>query len=179
MRFLRNLYPHREKAIDKTKILLYDSPKQRLKGADDTDAENKVKNFCIAWQTLGMIYEDYARKSGVSYNSLYILSAISQSESCTQKQICERTLLPKQTVNNIVTAFYRSGYIGFCELPENRRVKIIHLTDKGRAYADELLPRIHASNLKAMETLTEEQQNTLIHLTNQYVAAFRREMLGD
>lgn len=141
--------------------------------------EEKVKDFCAAWQTLGIIYEDYARKAGISYNSLYILSAIFQTENCTQKQICERTLLPKQTVNNVVTAFYKSGYIGFCELPENRRIKIIHLTEKGRQYADELLPKIHVSNLKAMETLTEEQQNMLIQLTNQYAAAFRKEMLGN
>lgn len=38
--------------------------------------EEKVKDFCSAWQTLSTIYEDYARKSVVSYNSLYILSAI-------------------------------------------------------------------------------------------------------
>lgn len=143
------------------------------------ETEDKVKQFCTAWQTLEIIYEDYARKSGVSYNSLYILSAISQTENCTQKQICERTLLPKQTVNNVVTAFYKKGYIGFCELPENRRIKIIHLTEKGREYADKLLPKIHTSNLKAMEALTKEQQDTLLHLIDQYVAAFRREMLGD
>lgn len=141
--------------------------------------EDKVKDFCSAWQTLGIIYEDYARKSGVSYNSLYILSAIYQIENCTQKQICEKTLLPKQTVNNVITAFYKSGYIALCELPENRRIKVIHLTETGRQYAEELLPPIYKANRSAMETLTEEQQDTLIRLIDQYAAAFRKEMLGD
>lgn len=141
--------------------------------------EEKIKEFCDAWQTLGIIYEDYARKAGVSYNSLYILSAIQQSENCTQKQICETTLLPKQTVNNVVTSFYKSGYIGLCELPENRRIKVIHLTESGKKYADELLPKIYRSNVQAMETLTKEQQETLIQLMNEYVRAFRKEMLGD
>ena len=141
--------------------------------------EDNIKDFCSAWQTLSMIYEDYARRSGVSYNSLSILSAIYQSENCTQKQICEKTLLPKQTVNNVITSFYKCGYIALCELPENRRIKVIHLTEKGRQYAEELLPQIYQANHAAMNMLSEEEQDLLIRLINKYTAAFRHEMLGD
>lgn len=144
-----------------------------------SSTEEKVKAFCSAWQSLDIIYEDYARKAGVSCNSLYILVAINQDESCTQKQICEKTLLPKQTVNNVITAFYKSGYIDLCELPENRRIKIIHLTDKGREYSDALIPRIHKADILAMNTLSVKEQDTLIELINKYASAFRHEMLGD
>ena len=75
------------------------------------DIESKTRIFCNAWQSIGVIYEDYARKSGISYNGLYILNAILYTENCTQKQICEKTLLPKQTVNNVITVFFKSGYI--------------------------------------------------------------------
>lgn len=141
------------------------------------NTKTKVKDFCNAWQSLSIIYEDYARKAGVSYNSLYILSAISQSDSCTQKQICEKTLLPKQTVNNVIASFYKKGYIGLCELPENRRIKVIHLTDKGREYADTLIPKIHQANVKAMNTLTKEEQDMMIRFVNRYAEAFKQEML--
>ena len=143
----------------------------------ETDA--KVRAFCNAWQSLSVIYEDYARKAGVSYNSLYILDAIQQTENCTQKFICEKTLLPKQTVNNVVTAFYKSGYVELLELPENRRIKTIHLTQAGEQYANALIPHIYEADRKAMEALTEEQQDTLIRLMDTFVAAFRREMLGE
>lgn len=139
--------------------------------------EEKTKAFCNAWQSLSMIYEDYARKSGISYNALYILNAVQQIENCTQKQICERTLLPKQTVNNVITGFFKSGYIELLELPENRRIKTIHLTEKGREYANTLIPHIHQADRLAMETLTEEQQDMLLHLIERYVSAFRHEML--
>lgn len=141
--------------------------------------ESKSKAFCSSWQSLSTIYEDYARKSGVSYNSLYILNAIMYTENCTQKQICEKTLLPKQTVNNVVTAFFKSGYIELREFPENRRIKTIHLTEKGRDYADTLIPHIHEADCKAMSVLSEEQQDTLLELMTIYVAAFRKEMLGE
>lgn len=141
--------------------------------------EDKTRAFCNAWQSLSTIYEDYARKVGISYNSLYILNAIQQIENCTQKQICEKTLLPKQTVNNVVTAFYKSGYIELREFPENRRIKTIHLTEKGAQYADTLIPHIHQADKLAMESLTEEQQDMLLHLMDRYVSVFRREMLGE
>ncbi len=143
------------------------------------DIDFKTKAFCNAWQSLDIIYEDYARKVGISYNSLYILNAILQTENCTQKLICERTLLPKQTVNNVVTGFYKDGYVELREFPENRRIKTIHLTKQGRAYADSVIPHIHRAEQIAMETLTEEQQDTLLRLMDVYVSAFRKEMLGE
>ena len=141
--------------------------------------EEKTRAFCNAWQSISIIYEDYARKLGISYNSLYILNAIQQIEDCTQKQICEKTLLPKQTVNNVVTAFYKNGYVELQEYPENRRIKTIHLTEKGEQYADKLIPHIHQADKVAMESLTEEQQDTLLSLMDTYVTAFRKEMLGE
>lgn len=143
------------------------------------DIDFKTKAFCNAWQSLDVIYEDYARKVGISYNSLYILNAILQTENCTQKLICERTLLPKQTVNNVVTGFYKDGYVELREFPENRRIKTIHLTKQGRAYADSVIPHIHQAEQIAMETLTEEQQDTLLRLMDVYVSVFRKEMLGE
>lgn len=141
--------------------------------------EEKTRAFCNAWQSINIIYEDYARKAGISYNSLYILNAIQQTRDCTQKQICEKTLLPKQTVNNVVTAFYKRGYIELREFPENRRVKTIHLTPEGEQYAAALIPHIHQADKLAMGALTGEQQDTLLSLMDIYVSAFRKEMLGE
>ena len=143
------------------------------------DIESKTRIFCYAWQSISVLYEDYARKSGISYNSLYILNAILYTENCTQKQICEKTLLPKQTVNNVITSFFKSGYIELREFPENRRVKTIHLTEKGMQYAQTLIPHIHEADCKAMEALSEEQQDMLLKLMDTYVSTFRKEMLGE
>lgn len=31
------------------------------------DTDEKVRAFCDAWQSLSVIYGDYARRSGISY----------------------------------------------------------------------------------------------------------------
>ena len=143
------------------------------------ELEEKIRTFCSAWQSMNRIYEDYARKVGISYNSLCILNAIRQIENCTQKFICEKTLLPKQTVNNVVSSFYRSGYVELRELSENRRIKTIHLTPKGEEYADTLIPHIYDAERKAMKALSLEQQDALLALMDTFVGAFRKEMLGE
>ena len=141
--------------------------------------ESKTRIFCNACQSISIIYEDYARKAGISYNSLYILNAILYTENCTQKLICEKTLLPKQTVNNVITSFLKNGYIELREFPENRRIKTIHLTKKGMEYAETLIPHIHEADCKAMRALSEEQQDMLLELMDIYVSTFRKEMLGE
>lgn len=143
----------------------------------DSKTKKNVTQFCDAWQGLNIIYEDYARASGISYTSLYILNAIVQLENCTQKKICKKTLLPKQTVNNVITSFYKSGYIELCELSENRRIKVIHLTKTGEKYADTLISHIKNAEYKAMEKLTTEQQEQLNKLMQIYCDAFRAEMI--
>ncbi len=144
-----------------------------------SDIEEQVRRFCDAWQELNMIYEDYARSIDVPYTSLYILSMISTTEGCTQKMICEKTFLPRQTVNTVITGFYKKHWVTLQELPEDRRTKTIHLTDAGRKFAMQVIPQIQKAELQAMEKLTEEQRNSLLEGIRIYREAFRAAMLPD
>lgn len=141
------------------------------------DTEEQARQFCDAWQELNMIYEDYARSVGVPYTTLYILNLISTVDGCTQKTICEKTFLPRQTVNTIITGFYKKQWITLRELPEDRRVKTIHLSEAGRAYADRIIPQIHQAELDAMSRLSDEQRAGLLEGIRIYLSAFRTTML--
>lgn len=139
--------------------------------------EDQVRQFCDAWQDLNMIYEDYARSVNVPYTSLYILSLITTTKDCTQKIICEKTFLPRQTVNTIITGFYKKKWITLEELPEDRRIKTIHLTKAGQEFADGIIPQIRKAEREAMENLTLEQQSTLLEGIRIYRDSFRSAML--
>lgn len=139
--------------------------------------EDQVSQFCDAWQELNMIYEDYARSIDVPYTSLYILSLITRIDGCTQKTICEKTFLPRQTVNTVITGFYKKKWITLQELPEDRRIKTIHLTEAGKEYAGKIIPQIWDAELAAMEKLTDEQRTALLEGIRIYRDAFRTAML--
>lgn len=143
------------------------------------DVESDVRRFCDAWLGVNTIYEDYARSLEIPYTSLCILSMLTQIENCTQKIICERTLLPRQTVNTIITGFFKNRLVELRELPEDRRTKVIYLTQAGQEYAQKVIPHIREAEKRAMERLSDAQRQALIEGMDIYCEAFREEMMTD
>lgn len=144
----------------------------------NTNTSGYIKSYCICLHEWNSSYEEYAKSVGLSYTSLSILSAIYETENCTQKILCERCFLPKQTVNAAVTAFFKKGWIKMQELPEDRRNKTIHFTETGIVEAERILKKVHESEQEAMGGLTEEEQAMLLSLTRRYVTACKNSMKG-
>lgn len=140
------------------------------------EIEKEVEQFSNEWQSITMTYSDYARSKGISYTSLQILRYITHTTDCTQKSICKMSFLPKQTVNTIITGFYKKGYIELRELPEDRRTKTIHLTKKGQDYMDTFSPHIKKAECEAMQALSEEQRTMLIESIRLYGKVFREKI---
>ena len=143
-----------------------------------SELQEQIRQYCSCLQEWNASYEDYARSVGLSYTSLSILSALYGAENCTQKMLCERCFLPKQTVNTTITAFYKKGWVRLEELPEDRRNKTIHFTPEGQAAADEIMQRVRESELKAMGALSESERLVLLSVTKRYVAGCKEAMKG-
>ena len=143
-----------------------------------SELQDQIRQYCSYLNEWNASYEDYARSVGLSYTSLSILSALYGTENCTQKMLCERCFLPKQTVNTVVTAFYKKGWIRLEELPEDRRNKTIHFTPEGQAAADKILQSVRESELKAMGELSEAERLVLLSVTKRYVAGCKDAMKG-
>lgn len=141
-----------------------------------TTIQDQITQYCACLQEWNASYEEYAKSVGLSYTSLQILNTIYDTENCTQKILCEVCFLPKQTVNAVVTAFYKSGWIRLEELSEDRRTKTIHFTDEGAKSAEKIMLKVKDSERKAMGQLTEEQRETLIAVTKSYITCCRNAM---
>lgn len=146
---------------------------------DDPQIVRQVSQFCEEYHVINMVYEDYARTLDISYTSLQILTMIMFTKECTQKVICEKTFLPKQTVNAVVTGFYKKGIIELREMPSDRRNKTIHLTEEGTKYAGQIIPQIRKAEYAAFEKLTSEQRENLLEAIRIYRIGFREAMLGE
>lgn len=146
---------------------------------DDPQIVSQVSQFCEEYHVINMVYEDYARTVDISYTSLQILTMIMFTKECTQKIICEKTFLPKQTVNAVVTGFYKKGIVELRELPSDRRNKTIHLTKEGTVYAEQIIPKIRKAEYAAFEKLTSEQRKNLLEAIRSYGISFREAMLGE
>lgn len=143
-----------------------------------SELQEQIRQYCSCLHEWNASYEDYARSVGLSYTGLSVLSALYGAEDCTQKMLCERCFLPKQTVNTTITAFYKKGWVRLEELPEDRRNKTIHFTSEGQAAADEIMRRVRESELKAMGALSESERLVLLSVTKRYVTGCKEAMKG-
>ena len=110
----------------------------------------RLREYYSLWHDTVILYENWARLHGLTYNSITVLLAISGGEDspCTQKSIAERHALPKQTVNNILKEFRVQGLLELVPVDTDRRNKEIVLTDRGRVFSAQVLGELTMLQIK-------------------------------
>ncbi len=92
----------------------------------------KISNF-------DALIDVWIAKLGIGYNHYAVLYTLAdttaQNLPCTQKCISEGWLIPKQTVFNICKDYKEKGWLVFGENPADKRERILHLTESGKAQA--------------------------------------------
>ena len=115
------------------------------------------------------LYDEYAKRHGMLLKTLLVVNALFYSkEGLTQRDICDRTFQSKQTVNLIVKKLLSEGHITLTETPENRRTKIVRMTDAGRAFNGKVVRYVTRAEDLAMSLLTPEEQKQLIDLSRTF-----------
>lgn len=138
----------------------------------------RIEQFNSTWRNIESVYEDYARRIGMTYTSMHIFNLIAVTEDCTQSMLCERTRLPKQSVNAVVTQFYKQGLIELREVPSDRRNKTIHLTSQGEEFSKRYIEHIMAAEKQAMKSLEDAESEQLVSSMKSYEREFRAALLG-
>lgn len=87
-------------------------------------------------------YEIFAKNHQLSGNELAIFYALWVNEFRTQKQIADEFLLAKQTINTLCKRFETDGLITSKVSKNDKREKIIYLTDKGKAFAKPIVEKL-------------------------------------
>lgn len=142
------------------------------------DIQEQICEYFSYLQAWDASYAEYAKSVDLSFTSLAILSAIHRTEKCTQKLLAEQCFLPKQTVNAVITSFYKRGWVELQELPEDRRNKTVHLTETGWAEAEHILQKVWQCEQSAMSQLTEDACAVLLSATRRYVTGCKVAMKG-
>ena len=125
------------------------------------------------------IYHEIAVALHLTDTMFYIFYALAEDyRPLDQHRLCTDWNLPKQTVNAVITGFYKKGWVQLRELPEDRRNKTVHLTEAGAAEAERILQRVRQSEQQAMSGLTEEERAVLLSATRRYVTGCKDAMKG-
>ena len=115
------------------------------------------------------LYDEYAKRHGMMMKTLLVVNILFYAEDgITQTDICQRTFQSKQTVNLIIKNLLAERYVTVTEVPENKRNKIVRMTEAGRAYCEQVVRHITWAEDTAMSMFTAEEQKQLIDLSRTF-----------
>ncbi len=122
------------------------------------------------------IYSQWAKKCGSSYNRMLVFYTIREYGYCIQKQMCDQYLLPRQTMNNIVSALCQEGLL--IEDPARRqgREKSYVLTVAGQDYSNRMLASLNAIEERAAQIIGQERIRTMTALVMEYNRALENAL---
>lgn len=98
-----------------------------------------------------------AKFYGLSDFETIILIHIGHMTNPSQKDISEKLGAPKQTVNNIIKNLKEDGLIELIPDKNDKRMRILRLTDKGEEIRDARLKPISESNKRMYEKLGDKK----------------------
>lgn len=141
-----------------------------------TDYLKQLEQINAVYSKTNAAYGKWAKKQGLSYNSLMMLYIMEGKASCTQKFICEELMLPKSTVHSILLDYIRKGYMQLQVSPDSKKEKRVVLTDAGKAFSADILSRLHAMEIKAMEKLGPDLCSQMVYSNVLYCDIFQKEV---
>lgn len=122
------------------------------------------------------IYSLWSSRHHISYHEMLVLYTIREYGFCTQKQICESYLLPKQTIHNVIAAMRKSGVLEPDKANSRGREKAFVLSAQGRGYAAPFLESLNTVEERALELLGKEKLQALTALLWEYDQALGMAM---
>ena len=125
--------------------------------------------YCKFREEQFAVNDENAKRHGMLMKTLLVVNVLFYSEEgMTQTEICRRTFQSKQTVNLIIKNLLAENYVTVAEVPENKRNKIVRMTEAGRGYCEKVVRHITWAEDTAMSMFTPEEQQTLIDLSRTF-----------
>lgn len=124
------------------------------------------------------LYEHYARKMGLQSKSLFILLWLYYNpQGITQKQIARKTYSSKQVVSANLKRWAEKDYLAHRDSLTDKREKVLFLSEKGKAFAENIILPLERVELAALNDLSQQEQEVLIGLSKRYYQSLQEYML--
>ena len=125
------------------------------------------------------IYAAWSKKHEISYNEMLVFYTIRDNGFCTQKQICDSYLLPRQTMNHVFAKLCEEGILQVSPEHGVGREKAFVLTEKGRAYAEPLIASLNRVEEQATQMMGRERIQAMTVLVQGFDLALHTALEED
>lgn len=135
-----------------------------------------MQSFWSMQKNLMRHVQKTAAENGLSVTQYNILMMLIHHKEIPQKDLQEKTYLPKSTLSQAINGLVDSGYLVRQQMKDNRREIELSICQKGK----DLIQTINSQKngiLKlcqnAVESLTDEEFNNVINIQQQIAANFK------
>lgn len=120
------------------------------------------------------LYSKWAKNHSVSSYVSKIMYMLRAAGINKQKEIADIYGMPKQTVNTVIAALHKKGYIRLIPDEKDKRSKVIELTYEGIKYADSIVEPLLTCEKKVLEQMGQERVEIMIDTLTQYADLFEK-----
>lgn len=138
--------------------------------------DKSIKAITSAVDRTDYLYEKWAKKLGVNNYVSRIMYMLYLSEVNRQKEMVENYGMPKQIVNTVITELQKKGYIILIPDENDKRSKIIKLTQEGINYANKIVTPLLDCEIRVLKKMGTQRVEMLIDTMNQYADLLETEM---
>lgn len=135
----------------------------------DSSSEN-IRRLMLNVNRIDGIYYRLAKHTGIKENTLSLFYALSDGKAHSQKEICDKWLIPRSTINTIVRECIHNGYVHL-QKEAHTKEKNLYLTEQGKNYAKDLMNDLftveRAAFSKTVEQFGEEFVQALTYFTDE------------
>lgn len=122
------------------------------------------------------LYAAWSKEHGISYHELLVLYTIRDQGFCTQKQICDSYLLPRQTMNHVILDLRKRGLLELSPKHCIGREKAFVLSKQGKRYAQPLLAALDRMEMQALEAFGTQNMQAMVQAVLSYDKALEHAM---
>ena len=124
-------------------------------------------------------YSRWAALHNLNYHEMLVLYTIRDAGFCTQKQLCDSFLLPRQTIHNVIQRMRSAGLLEVSPALSGGREKAFVLTPAGTEYADVPLRLLSAVEERAVALMGHEKLTAMANLVLEFDCALNRAMAAE
>ena len=131
---------------------------------------NKIDQIYAAVKKINLAYELWAAQHGLTLYEMQVYYVILNHKDTiiTQKNLCTEMDAPKTSINSIIKKQLKTGYIKMHTNPDNKREKMLSLTDSGRKFAEQLIYPLFQYEEDSVSMLDEHEMDAAIITQNKF-----------
>lgn len=136
-----------------------------------------VRDVDVIYRETDRLYYEVARGCGLSTTAFWSLVTIDISGgTSTQAAIVSEYFYSRQTVNSAIKTLERKGLVRISQDEQDRRTKLVSLTEEGREFCREhITPAVDAER-RAFDSLTLEERQEFVRLIRAFTDAVDAEL---